>query len=118
MKDSLKYNPRTYTLSAIIIGYLLIGDYSALEQNSIGNWFMTVGQILECNSAIQQQIEKIFQGNAYNINSKQYKKTGNPYMNNKPLLDILNESDIDLNNIKCVLNNILDKINKLEKKDH
>ena len=44
--QSLKDNPRVLTLSAIILGYSLIGDYSANEQNSIGNWFMLIGQIL------------------------------------------------------------------------
>ena len=51
MKD-----PKLYTLSAVIVGYLLIGKQDSYEQNALGNWFMTVGQILECNSAFLQAI--------------------------------------------------------------
>lgn len=49
-------NARTYTLSAIIIGYLLIDDATPAEQNSLGNWFMLIGQVLCTNSAQQQVI--------------------------------------------------------------
>lgn len=107
MKNNLKYNPKAYTLSALIIGYLLIGDYSALEQNAIGNWFITIGQILECNSAIQQNIEQILTGSNININSKEYKN------NKTTLINLMSKEE--LNNINKVLNNILDKINTIKK---
>lgn len=44
----------TYTLSAIIIGYILLNDATPAEQNSLGNWFMLIGQVLCTNSAQQQ----------------------------------------------------------------
>lgn len=47
-------NSKTYTLSAIIIGYLLIDEATPAEQNSLGNWFMLIGQVLCTNSAQQQ----------------------------------------------------------------
>lgn len=43
-----------YTLSAIIIGYILLNDATPAEQNSLGNWFMLIGQVLCTNSAQQQ----------------------------------------------------------------
>ena len=46
----------TFTISAFLIGYLLIDDLDPAEQNSIGNWFMMVGQVLCTNSAQQQVI--------------------------------------------------------------
>lgn len=78
-------NPRLYTLSAMIIGYLLIDSFTANEQNAIGNWFMTIGQILECNCSFQQVMEERVQGNTVNINSHQFKNGGSPYMNNPGL---------------------------------
>lgn len=47
-------NARAFTLSAIIIGYILIDDATPAEQNSLGNWFMLIGQVLCTNSAQQQ----------------------------------------------------------------
>lgn len=40
-------NSSTFTLSAIIVGFMLIGDLNSTEQNALGNWFMLVGQTLE-----------------------------------------------------------------------
>ena len=49
-------NAKTFTLSAIIIGYILIDNATPAEQNSLGNWFMLIGQVLCTNSAQQQVI--------------------------------------------------------------
>ena len=43
-----------YTTSAFIIGLLLCDDLTPAEQNSLGNWFMLIGQTLCTNSAQQQ----------------------------------------------------------------
>lgn len=45
---------RTFTLSAVILGYLLIDDFTVNEQNAISNWLLLVGQVLETNAAQQQ----------------------------------------------------------------
>lgn len=115
----LYLNPKVYTLSALVIGYALLGDYTANEQNAIGNWLMTISQILECNSAIQQAIEEKYEGYTYNINSKQFKNGGSPYMNNAPIIDFPDPNDEDMKEIekiKKVLENMIKKINDLEKK--
>lgn len=115
----LYLNPKVYTLSALVIGYALLGDYTANEQNAIGNWLMTISQILECNSAIQQAIEEKYEGYTYNINSKQFKNGGSPYMNNAPIIDFPDPSDEDMKEIekiKKVLENMIKKIDDLEKK--
>jgi len=111
--DSFLYNPRTYTLVSLVIGYLLIGDLSAVEQNALGNFLMTIGQILENNAAIQQVIEDKFKGNTYNINSKKYKQTGNPIMDNEPLLEILSKDKKTLEELKTIVNNLKNKVDKL-----
>lgn len=44
-------NSKTFTLSAVVVGILLIGDLNPTEQNALGNWFELVGQILETNGS-------------------------------------------------------------------
>ena len=58
MKRPFFNNPKTLTLSSMIIGYLLIGNLTAYEQNALGNFFMTIGQILDANSAFEQEIQE------------------------------------------------------------
>ena len=31
-------NPKLFSLSAVVVGYLLIDDLTANEQNALGNW--------------------------------------------------------------------------------
>ncbi len=112
-KNSFLYNPKTYTLSSMIIGYLLIGDLTANEQNALGNWLENVGQILEGNAAFQQLIEERFKGNTYNINSKKYKKTGNPQMDNLPLLDILSNDQATIEELKRIIKNLEKRLDEL-----
>ncbi len=117
MNDRPLYlNPKAYTLSALIIGYALLGDYTANEQNAIGNWLMTISQILECNSAIQQAIEEKYKGYTFNINSRQFKNGGSPYMNNPPIFDFPDPSDQEIEDIKKVLQNMIKKLDEIKKK--
>lgn len=46
----------TFTVSAFAIGLILIDDLTPAEQNSIGNWFMMIGQVLATNASQQQVI--------------------------------------------------------------
>ena len=110
-------NPKAYTLSALIIGYAMIGDYTANQQNAIGNWFMTIGQILECNSAIQQAVEDAYQGNTYNINSHQFKNGGSPYMNNAPLDNSLSPDEQEIEDIKKMLESIIKRLDEIKKEN-
>lgn len=43
-------NPKLFSLSAIAVGYLLIDDSTANEQNALGNWLMLVAQVLSTNA--------------------------------------------------------------------
>ena len=45
---------KTYSLSAIVVGYLLIDQSTPAEQNALGGWFMLVGQLLSTNAGQQQ----------------------------------------------------------------
>lgn len=42
--------PKLFSLSAVAIGYLLIDDSTANEQNALGNWLMLVAQVLSTNA--------------------------------------------------------------------
>lgn len=42
--------PRVSTLTAMTIGYALIADFTYLEQNAIGSWFVVIGEILKANA--------------------------------------------------------------------
>lgn len=42
----LKFSPFNFVTSATIIGYLLSVNLTVVEQNSLGNWFELVGQII------------------------------------------------------------------------
>lgn len=48
--------PEIYSLSACIVGFLLIDDMDANEQNALGNWLMLVAQVL-CTNAYFQQLQ-------------------------------------------------------------
>lgn len=49
-------DPKLFTLSAVAIGYLLIDDTTANEQNALGNWLMLVAQVL-CTNAYYKQVQ-------------------------------------------------------------
>ena len=42
--------PKLFSLSAVIVGYVLIDDSTANEQNALGNWLMLVAQVLSTNA--------------------------------------------------------------------
>ena len=50
-------SPKTFTLSAVIIGYLLLDDLTANEQNALGNWLMLVAQLL-CTNAYYKEVRQ------------------------------------------------------------
>lgn len=42
--------PKLFSLSAVVVGYILIDDLTANEQNAIGNWLMLAAQVLSTNA--------------------------------------------------------------------
>ena len=48
-------DPKIFSLSAVVVGYLLIDDLTANEQNALGNWLMLVAQVL-CTNAFYKQV--------------------------------------------------------------
>ena len=37
---------KAFSFSAVVVGYLLIDDLTANEQNALGNWLMLTAQVL------------------------------------------------------------------------
>lgn len=66
------------TLSAVIIGFVLIDELNSTEQNALGNWFMLIGQVLCTNGS--ENFRRDYQGNFNNKNN-----------NNNNTKDILNK---------------------------
>lgn len=45
---------KVFSLSAVIVGYLLIDNLTANEQNALGNWLMLTAQVLSTNAFYKQ----------------------------------------------------------------
>ena len=50
-------SPKAFSVSAVIVGYLLIDDLTANEQNALGNWLMLTAQVL-CTNAFYKQVQQ------------------------------------------------------------
>ena len=59
-------DPKIFSLSAVIVGYLLIDDLTANEQNALGNWLMLVAQVLCTNAFYKQVLSEIKIKNSIN----------------------------------------------------
>lgn len=90
---NVEINSTVFTISAFTIGLLLCDELTPAEQNSLGNWFMLVGQAL-CTNASQQQVINNKNNNSNQSNSH-----------------IINDNDIkdSAKNIKKEINNIFNK---------
>ena len=100
-------NPKYSTIIAFILGLILIDDFTAAEQNAIGEWLILIGQTLLTNSGLQVVVENRVNNYNTNINSKELKSIYNPvmydiektkellkeiYPNNKNSIDILSKA--------------------------
>ena len=46
--------PKLFSLSAVVVGYILIDELTANEQNALGNWLMLAAQVLSTNAFYKQ----------------------------------------------------------------
>ena len=51
MNEKLNEQASVFTISAVVVGLLIIPNLNAKEQNDLGNWLMLVGQVLCTNAA-------------------------------------------------------------------
>ena len=52
-------SPKFFSLSAVALGYLLIDDLSANEQNALGNWLMLTAQVLCTNAFYKWLMQEV-----------------------------------------------------------
>lgn len=82
---------RLLTISAFTIGYVMIDELTATEQNAVGNFFMLIGQTLSTNSSFNFNVDWNNATNGTSINKIDEKELLNK------VKDIFNNS---INNIK------------------
>ena len=73
-------SPKLFSLSAVIVGYILIDDMTANEQNALGNWLMLVAQVLSTNAFYRQVVQE---RGLEAKNSKESEKKGSHKSKNK-----------------------------------
>lgn len=88
-----KINAYEFTTIAFVIGLLLCDDLTPAEQNSVGNFFMLIGQVLATNASQQQVINN-------------YNKSSNP--SNVHIVG----DETNLDSIKKAINIINENLNK------
>lgn len=91
--------PKAFTLSAVIIGYLLIDDTTSSEQNALGNWLMLIAQTLCTNAYFKQmQVER----GIFDNNSGSSSLGSNNDINDTIIMleKMINAINIELNNLK------------------
>lgn len=99
------FDPTVFSLTAIIIGGILIGDLNTNEQNSIGNWFMLLGQYIITCAGQQALIESRIENNNININSKKSKQGNGPFTTDSNKSNQSQRDEVDF---------ILQEIQKIE----
>lgn len=82
-------SPKTFTASAIIVGYLLIDDLTANEQNALGNWLMLTAQVL-CTNAFYKQVQQ----------ERENSRENNKKTEIEMLQKMVNAIEKELNNLK------------------
>ena len=93
-------SPKLFSLSAVIVGYLLIDDMTANEQNALGNWLMLVGQLISTNAYYASVQADRNQNNNSRINNSNF----NNQDTLKMLEKMLKALEIEVNNIKKEIN--------------
>lgn len=111
-------SPKLFSFSAVAIGYLLIDDATASEQNALGNWLMLVAQVLSTNAyykALMQErgldtdnISKTGKNNAYTF-SKNNKYNNFKY--DEECKDTIVMLEKMIKAIEKELNNIKSRVN-------
>ncbi|MBQ6687158.1 MAG: hypothetical protein IJN03_01380 [Bacilli bacterium] len=64
-------DPQLYSISAVIIGAAIVDDFTAYEQNAIGNWLMLLAQYIITHAAQQNLLDMRFNNskNQTNVNN-------------------------------------------------
>ena len=88
---------KAFSFSAVVVGYLLIDDLTANEQNALGNWLMLTAQVLSTNAFYQQvQQERGHISNPQTLNSSNW-NTEREIEKKKKMVNALNK---EIENLK------------------
>ncbi len=98
--------PQLFSLSAVLVGVLLVDDNTPNEQNAIGNWLMLVSQYLCTNAAYGQLIQSNMQTpGSFNENQSNNNQNN---MSNEEVLQMLtkmvNAMNKEIEEIKKTIN--------------
>lgn len=105
-------HPTTFNLLAVAVGIVLVGDLNANEQNSLGNWFMLLGQYLSTNSAQQQLIESRIENSNININSQKSKQGGGPFTTDSNVSNQTQRGEVDF--LLDAIDRIYEELNSMK----
>ena len=88
-------SPKAFSFSAVVVGYLLIDDMTANEQNALGNWLMLVAQVISTNAFYKQVMAErgMDNNNNNNINNQ-----NNSNINEIAYYKIRKNKNTDINN--------------------
>ena len=93
--------PKLFSGSAVAIGYLLIDNLTANEQNALGNWLMLVAQVLSTNAFYKQVMsERGLNNNTNQNNNKQNLNNNEEVVSITMLEKMIKALEIEINNLK------------------
>ena len=96
MNENLNEQASTFTISAVVVGLLIIPNLNAKQQNDLGNWLMLVGQVL-CTNAYYKQVQ---QERATNSQNNQACGNLSTEENIEMLKKMVNALNQEINNLK------------------
>lgn len=89
-------SPKAFSFSAVVVGYLLIDDLTANEQNALGNWLMLTAQVLSTNAFYKQ----VQQERATNYSTNQTYGNISTEESIEMLTKMVNALNQEINNLK------------------
>lgn len=84
--------PKLFSFSAVVVGYILIDDMTANEQNALGNWLMLVAQVLSTNAfykAVMQERGTEISGSKVSSDNKNYNERDETVIMLRKMIDAL-----------------------------
>lgn len=91
---------KSFSFSAVVVGYLLIDDLTANEQNALGNWLMLTAQVLSTNAFYKQVQQERQNSQTPETNTSKDFNPQEEVIILKKMVDALNK---EINNIKSNL---------------
>jgi len=113
MRNLFTLNPKVSTALFTLIGFILIEDFSTLEQNVVGNWLMLTAQVVITNASSQQLIENYASNSGININDSDLKNIYNPlFYDIENLKTIIR--NMQPNEMQNIFNDLHNRLSKIE----